>query len=202
MATWPWQSAECCRGSWSGWPAWARRCREGPHRRSARGRMGWCVTAAHRAVDSIDGQFACIGGCVTNAGQVHGMFDGRPDGWRRQSQHGAQTCGHRRTEQRTVIHRAVRRGQANLYLIRGGDAADQVDAAQPGVLAHGHQSRDDTTGMGGLIGADGVVELEVVNGDTVGEGGPLGENVPSIPKIVAPGVVRCARAWARTPETR
>ncbi len=144
----------------------------------------------HGAVDRLDGDLAGPGRRVRlPAGdqalarlpggrrQVQRLPDRLIDGLGIQPQHGAQAGGHGRAQMRDVVDlvlvQADSPGQVDLDLVTGGDAADQVGAADPQVLGDGHQGGNVVAGMRILGGQKRVVEIQFAHRDPVGPGRPL-----------------------------
>lgn len=148
--------------------------------------------AAHGAVDGLDGDLAgqrrgvglpagdqALAGLTGRGGQVQGLTDRVVDGLRSKPQHGADTGGDRGSEVGDVVDLVLVQAdafdQVDLHLVCGGDAADQVTAADVELLGHRDQGRDVVTRVRVLGGQEGVVEVEFAHGNPVGPGGPFGE---------------------------
>ena len=72
-----------------------------------------------------------------------------------------------------VLVQAHSLDEVDLDLVAGGDAVDEVLAADALVLGDCEHSRDVVTGMRVLCGEEGVVEIEFAHGHTVGPSGPF-----------------------------
>nr|BFF20096.1 hypothetical protein GCM10025730_36170 [Promicromonospora thailandica] len=73
-----------------------------------------------------------------------------------------------------VLVQADRADQVHLDLVAGHDAPDQLGAGAARVLRDGQDRRDVVARVGVLGGEEGVVEVELPDGDAVRPGGPLG----------------------------
>ncbi len=92
-----------------------------------------------------------------------------------------------------VLVQADPADQVDLDLVGGGDAADQVRAADTELLGDRDEGGNVVAGMRVLGGQEGVVEVEFTHRDTVGPGRPLrASTLPSTPNTWAPcsGAVR------------
>ena len=149
-----------------------------------------CTFAAHRTVDGFDGHLAGEGRSVGlprrdltlarltgRGGHVQCLLDGLEGDLGGQVEQCADAgCG-RGAEVGDVVDlvlvQAHSLDEVDLDLVAGGDAVDEILAADALVLGDCENGRDVVTGVRVLGGEEGVVEVEFAHGHTVGPSGPF-----------------------------